>query len=121
MRSKHSCRVKRKMDDITKNKLLGFLGIARKARAVVCGTEGVTQAVREGKCELVLCAGDISQNTHKRLQNTCSYYEVPCIFTEISMDEFSRAVGKMSAVSAIAVTDPGFARKTETYFSASDH
>ena len=104
------------MQQHEKMKLLGLLGIARKAQKTVLGTELVTQAVREGRCRLVLCASDISANTEKRLSQCCIYYGVMRVVTDISMDELSHACGKASAVAAVAVTDRGFADALLRYF-----
>ncbi len=105
------------MDDKTIQKLLGFLGIARKAGRLVCGTELVTQAVRNKKCCAVLCAADISPNTEKRLTDSCSFHRVPLRKTDIPMEAFSRALGKSSPVAAVAVTEDGFGRAVLSYFS----
>ena len=44
-----------------------MLGIARRAGAVVVGTEAARQAVRDGRAELVLIAEDASAGQQKKL------------------------------------------------------
>lgn len=88
---------------------LSILGLATRARKTITGEELVVKEVRSGKAKLVLVAGDASPNTHKKLQDKCTYYEVP-IRTVEDRYELGRAIGKDARVS-IAIIDEGFAKK----------
>ena len=58
------------------NKALSMLGIATKAGKTVTGEFSTEKAVKEGKAWLVVVAADASDNTKKKFQNMCSYYQV---------------------------------------------
>ena len=47
------------------SRVLGVLGLARRAGALAIGTNSVLEAVRKGKAYLVLIASDASENTAK--------------------------------------------------------
>ena len=89
------------------NKVLGILGLARRAGAVAMGTNSVLEAVRKGKAKLILVANDASDNTKKQLQDKASFYKVPLQTLPYGMLELGNAVGKDHTV-AIALLEEGF-------------
>ena len=58
------------------NKVLSLLGLATKAGKVASGEFSTEKSVKTGKGFLVLVADDASQNTRKKFQNMCDFYEV---------------------------------------------
>ena len=62
------------------NKVLSLLGLATKAGKVASGEFSTEKSVKTGKGFLVLVADDASQNTRKKFQNMCDFYEVPIYF-----------------------------------------
>ncbi|WP_223700196.1 YlxQ family RNA-binding protein [Sutcliffiella deserti] len=94
------------------NQWLSLLGLATRARKTITGEELVVKEVRAGNAKLVLVAGDASVNTLKKLNDKCTYYEVP-IRTVADRFELGRAIGKDARVS-IAILDDGFAKKLLT-------
>ncbi len=99
-----------KMSDLVqKNKILGMLGLASRARKIVTGTDLTVDKIRAGKqVSLVVIASDVSQNTLKKLVNCCEYYGVEYIITEFTKDEISRAVGKECYISSVAILEQNF-------------
>ena len=86
--------------------LLGAVGLCRKAGKLIIGTDAVCLALREKKKPCgVLAAGDVSENTSKRLQDKCNTYAVPLLRLSAGGEELSRAIGKSSKTAAVAVTD----------------
>ena len=85
-----------------------MIGLAKKAGAMVANTEGVRALLRAKRACLVLMANDCSQNTVKRIVNSCSFYSVQLIRTDISMEELGNTVGTFKC-SAVAISDKGFA------------
>ena len=63
---------------------------------------------RQGKGFLVLVADDASQNTRKKFQNMCDFYEVPIYFIA-NKEELGRFCGKEFRAS-LAVQDENFAK-----------
>ena len=91
-----------------KNKVLSLLGLATKAGKVASGEFSTEKSVKTGKGFLVLVADDASQNTRKKFQNMCDFYEVPIYFIA-NKEELGRFCGKEFRAS-LAVQDENFAK-----------
>ncbi len=102
-------------------KLVGLLGIAKKAGRVIAGTNLTAEAVRSGsqsKCPYaVFLASDASENTKKRITNCCTYYEVPFYQTAVTTADMGNAIGKSGLVSVVGITDAGLAEALEKLVS----
>ena len=90
------------------NKVLSLLGLATKAGKVASGEFSTEKSVKTGKGFLVLVADDASQNTMKKFQNMCDFYEVPIYFIA-NKEELGRFCGKEFRAS-LAVQDENFAK-----------
>ena len=90
------------------NKVLSLLGLATKAGKVASGEFSTEKSVKTGKGFLVLVADDASQNTRKKFQNMCDFYEVPIYFIA-NKEELGRFCGKEFRAS-LAVQDENFAK-----------
>ena len=90
------------------NKVLSLLGLATKAGKVASGEFSTEKSVKTGKGFLVLVADDASQNTRKKFQNMCDFYEVPIYFIA-NKEELDRFCGKEFRAS-LAVQDENFAK-----------
>jgi len=90
-----------------RDKVLASLGMCRRAGALVCGTPMICKALRESgkKPQLVISACDVSDGTHKKLSDKCSYYEVALVQIDCTCEELAAAVGKSGSLAAVAVTD----------------
>lgn len=90
------------------NKVLSLLGLATKAGKVASGEFSTEKSVKTGKGFLVLVADDASQNTKKKFQNMCDFYEVPIYFIA-NKEELGRFCGKEFRAS-LSVQDENFAK-----------
>ena len=90
------------------DRALALLGLARRAGAVVGGTEAVRGLCRSGKACLVLLADDCSENSAKRVRDCCAFYGVPLERVDVSMQRLGKAIG-MREASAAAVGNAGLA------------
>lgn len=88
-------------------KALSLLSLATKAGKTKSGEFMTEKEVKEGRAQLVIVAGDASENTKKKFQNMCDFYEVPIYFYG-DKDTLGHAMGKEFRAS-LAVTDAGFA------------
>ena len=61
------------------DKVLGMLGMAKRAGRVTSGAFLCGRAVREGLAQLVIIAKDISENGKKDIIGLCSHYQVQYI------------------------------------------
>lgn len=101
------------------DKLLSSLGLCARARALICGTPMICEALRLTKPPvLVIEASDTSDNTHKRLTDKCQFYHVTHIRIPAAADELGRAVGKKTAVAAVALRDESFVRLLQPQLEA---
>lgn len=92
-----------------KSELLGLLGLARRAGAVVSGTEAVRRAIREGEARLVLTAGDASGVQLDKIRSTMRDRPIPrAVLGDRSA--LGAAVGR-APLSAVAVTHPSLAAR----------
>ena len=96
---------------LVQSKVLSLLGLATRARKSVSGEFSVEKAVKEGKAQLVIVAGDASENTKKQFRNMCAYYRVPIYFL-CSKAEIGHAMG-LEMRASVAVLDSGLAKAIE--------
>lgn len=91
---------------LIKQKQLNLLGLAQRASKLQSGEEIVLNEIRKGTAQLVLVANDSSENTKKKIEDKCRYYNV-ALFTDFTTVEMSQALGKKRSI--IAICDRGFA------------
>ena len=90
------------------SKALSLVSLAMKAGKVASGEFCTEKEVKTGMAALVIVAEDASDNTKKKFQNMCEFYEVPIYFYG-DKDTLGHAMGKEFRAS-LAVNDPGFAK-----------
>ena len=91
-----------------RKKALNLLGLAYRAKKVVCGEENVLMNLRSGKCKVVLVASDASSRTIDNFQRKCFFYNAPLVL-EFNCEELSKSLGK-GMVKIITLTDDGFCK-----------
>ena len=97
-------------------KALSTLGLCHKAGKTVIGTPMICEAMRKGgrnRPVTVFEASDTSDNTHKKLSDKCSFYNVRHIRLECDGMTLAAALGKGSSVAAVAVTDEKLSEAVE--------
>ncbi|MCM1145483.1 MAG: ribosomal L7Ae/L30e/S12e/Gadd45 family protein [Blautia sp.] len=97
------------------NKILSLLGLATRSRNVVSGGFATENAVKSGKAVLVIVAKDASDNTKKKFQNMCEFYQVP-FYQFGEKESLGHSMGKQERTS-LAVTDMGFADSIRKYLT----
>lgn len=88
-----------------------MLGLSRRAGAVIIGTDLVTKSLPSGKVKLVMYAEGSSANTEKKITDKCKFYGVKCVKLTYSGDELAHAIGKLSSVCVVGVTDENFSKE----------
>lgn len=86
-----------------------FLGLANRARKCISGEELVIKEIQRKNAKLVLLSLDASDNTAKRIQDKCKFYEID-LRNVPNRQELGNAIGKEQRV-VVAVNDHGFAAK----------
>ena len=94
------------------NKLLHFIGIAYRAGKVQKGAFLSERAIKDGSARLALIALDASENTKDKFTSMCQYYDVACFQAE-TKEMLGKVTGGADMRSVIALTDDGFAKRTE--------
>ena len=88
-------------------KLLGALGLARRAGALVIGFDGVKDALLAGRAQLVLAAADTSEGSVSRLQRLCGEDDIELRILPLEQRQLMPLLHK--AVGVMAVTDENLA------------
>ena len=87
--------------------ILFALSLCRKAGALVMGFDAVKDSVGKGKAQLVLCAGDLSEGTRRRVGAFCEdWVEV----ADLPATQFALAQISKKPTGVFAVTDPELAK-----------
>ena len=89
------------------DKVLSLISLATKAGKTVSGEFSTEKEVKSGRAAAVIVAKDASDNTKKKFQNMCDFYQVP-IYFYADKDTLGHAMGKEFRAS-LAVLDTGFA------------
>ena len=100
------------MSEAASNKaLLLALGLASRARKLICGTDIICTQLRAKASEvkLVIEASDTSDNTHKKINDKCAYYGIRCVRVSVDALDLGHAVGKGRQVASLAITDEALA------------
>ena len=90
-----------------KNKVLTYMGFAKKSGNLVSGVNTCSFNMAKGKVKLAILAEDISENSEKKIMKEIRKSGVPYIKYGEG-EELSHAAG-MSGRSTFAITDEGFA------------
>ena len=91
------------------DKILNFLGIARRAGKLSLGSDAVEESVNRKKSRLIIVACDVSERIRKSVEKISEKGNVKTVFSDISMEEIGNSIGK--AVGIISVNDEGFAKR----------
>lgn len=90
------------------DKVLSLISLATKAGRAVSGEFSTEKEVKSGRASAVVVAKDASDNTKKKFQNMCDFYQVP-IYFYADKDTLGHAMGKEFRAS-LAILDTGFAK-----------
>lgn len=93
------------MEEAAKYKL-SLLPIAMKAGAIAAGEYQCEESIKSGEAYFVIIAEDASDNTRKKFEDKCSYYEVPYVIYG-EKENLGQLIGKAER-SVIAVKKEDF-------------
>ena len=108
----------KKMNGSPRAEALRLLGLARRAGAVVSGTEAVRGAVRQGEARLILMAADASDGQLDKVRRTMMNRPIPRA-TLGDRAILGTAVGR-APVSVVAVTGASFAKQVQRLLGLDD-
>lgn len=90
-----------------RDKLLGALGLCRRAGRLAMGAEQVLETAARGRAQLVLLAADASERTVRRIGESC---EGLCPVRRIHLAQAELSALGRRPVAVLAVTDQNLAR-----------
>ena len=90
------------------DRIINAFGLAKRAGKCVLGTEMCVENIRNEKAKLVVAASDLSDNTVKRLTDSCSFHNVELIFVSADKMLLGQKLGKKNGTSSAAILDEGF-------------
>lgn len=101
------------------DKILGLLGLAKKAGKLEVGEESVAAVARAKDARLLLLASDAADNSYRRLRHFAD--AGACLYAKIdaTKEELGRAVGRTQCA-MVAITDIGFAESIAKKLAALD-
>lgn len=89
-------------------RLVGLLGMARRAGRLVTGFDAVKESVVGHRAQLVLVAADLSPKTEKELRFAAGE-TTPLVAADMTKDAIGHAIGCQKPVGVVATEDRGFA------------
>ncbi|MDD3337041.1 MAG: ribosomal L7Ae/L30e/S12e/Gadd45 family protein [Eubacteriales bacterium] len=94
------------MTQSNQDRALCFLGLCMRAGQIISGQDACVAAVRNGAAALALLDGTASENTRKKMTDTCHSHQVPLY----QLDSLGHAIGKPGRL-VIALPAGGMAQK----------
>ncbi len=98
-------------------KALSMIGLCKKAGRLVSGVPIVVDAIRESKVFLCVYARGAAENSVKRVTDKAKSYNTAAIALDVTPEELGHSIGKTGAVSAVGITDSGFAEAIKKIIS----
>ena len=97
-------------------KILSFLGLARRAGRLAPGHDAAIESIVKNKAKLCVLCFDASERLEREIRHACSYggKNIPVIKSGFSAGELSKAIGTKAAV--VSVNDEGFSKKLLSMF-----
>ena len=92
------------------DKLLGLLGLARRAGKVTYGFDAVLKDVAAGKAEMVILTSDAAPRTAKNIEETCGRFDTRVFVVPCDKMALGHAIGRGDTAVA-AVTDKAFSAR----------
>ena len=91
------------------DKVLSFLGMSKRAGALVTGEDGALGAVRSGEARLLLLASDTAGNTSKKAEFCAESCGAVMVRLPYDKDSLGEMLGRR-VCAIMAVTDKNFAK-----------
>lgn len=92
----------------TTEKILGLIGIARRAGKITFGFDAVMQDVFKGRAKGVFLSSDASERTATKVHDACDEYKTRLTGLEVTKSQLGAAIGR-SDTAVIAVLDKSLA------------
>ncbi|MCX7714618.1 MAG: ribosomal L7Ae/L30e/S12e/Gadd45 family protein [Clostridia bacterium] len=94
---------------MNRDKVLGMIGLAKRAGKVVSGEFLCDKAIKEGRSRLVIIACDASEMTKKAVKDACAFYKVEC-FEYADKESLGSFTGS-DIRAVVSINDENFAQE----------
>ena len=101
------------------DKTLNFLGLCKRAGAIVTGEDGVNGALRSGEAKLVMTASDTAENTRGKAEHLAELCSVTAVRLPYDKDSLGELLAKR-VCAVLAITDKNLARSFMQKLAAAD-
>ncbi len=118
---KAGVQVENKATNVITEKLLSALGLAKRAGKLSIGAELTLEKIRAGACVMAFAAGDISNNSDKKLRDAANYRNVRYIRLDTDKKTLAVRLGKEGYAVACGLCDESFANLINKILSEEIH
>jgi ribosomal protein L7Ae-like RNA K-turn-binding protein len=94
------------------DRLLGLLGIARRAGKLTFGLDASVKTILDGQTQLILVASDASPRTILTIQRICEENKIEMIKLDYTMEQLGASIGRGNVATA-AIHGKSFTEKVE--------
>ncbi len=98
---------------MNKEKILGVIGLAYRAKKIVTGEESSLKLIKGNAAKMVFLASDTAHSTTKRVTDKCKYYQV-LLINSFTTEELSKAVGREN-IKVLGLSCPNFYQLISNY------
>lgn len=88
------------------NKVLSTLGLARRAKKIVFGTDAIIDELSNKKLDIIFVASDASEKTIDKIERKGYFYNVP-VNKSFTSDELNNSMGTYN-IKVFGLVDYGF-------------
>ena len=103
---------------LIKNKILGLIGLAARARKISYGTDSVKLQISKNNVKLIIISEEASERTKKNFIDLSEKYKVQKILFG-KIEELSKAIGK-SNKAVIGIQENGLASEIVKIYNGGD-
>ena len=93
----------------TYEKLVSFIGLAKKAGAISVGKDATYESITKGNAKLILLAHDLSERSFKDIKKIADENNICIIRSSIMMSQYELVLNKRAGI--ICIKNNGFADK----------
>ena len=94
-----------------RTRFFGMLGFAMRAGKVDTGADIIARELPLRTVKLVIVSSEASDATRKRMRTKCEFYKVKFAEIEVSVEDLSAHLGKISSTVCVGIKDDGFANE----------
>ena len=93
----------------TYEKLVSFIGLAKKARAIEIGKDATYESIAKGNAKLILLAHDLSERSFKDIKKVADENNIYVIKSTVTMSQYELVLNRKAGI--ICIKNSGFADK----------